>query len=105
MSGRQFRAWPLLDLSAIGAGVQTAVRKTPRPPKRRKESAFVKACKPTSRHREDFEARYLDIGNEHVRFHVRRIGHDWEVWDTQSSDVYGPFKTHADAWGWVRRQS
>ena len=102
MSGRQFRAWPLIDLSHIAAGVQTAVRKTPKPPKRRKESAFVAACKPTPRHRDDFESQFLD---DHVRFHVKRVGHEFEVWDRNSSNVFGPFATHADARLWIRRQS
>jgi hypothetical protein len=101
---RSYRAWPLIDLSHIASGVQTAVRNSPKPPKRQKESAYVKACKPTPRHRDDFEAQFLSA-NDDGRFHIQRIGHKWEVWDKDSSDVYGPFATHADARVWVRGRS
>ena len=41
----------------------------------------------------------------HVRYQVRRFGREFEVWDTQSSAIVGPFRTSADANLWIRRNA
>lgn len=41
----------------------------------------------------------------HVRYQVRRFGRQYEVWDTQSSEIQGPFKNAADANAWIRSVS
>lgn len=41
----------------------------------------------------------------HVRYQVRRFGRQFEVWDTQSDAIVGPFKTADDAQVWIRRNA
>lgn len=41
----------------------------------------------------------------HVRYQVRRFGRKFEIWDTQSDAIHGPFKTADDAQVWIRRHS
>lgn len=98
MSGRQFRATPILD---VADAVNKAVRYAPRLTNRKPTKA-MKAFSEMVRTTEKVEDRKIFSKLSETTFYqdrytIRRMGDRFEIWDAETHDVYGPYPTHADA--------
>lgn len=106
MSGRQFRSTPLLDVGAIAAAVNRAVKSAPRSKSRKPTNAMKAFAAGARNKREDrktfgklLEVTFYGAGD---RYTIRPIDRQFEIWDAETHDVYGPYPTHADALQAVR---
>lgn len=108
MSGNHQRATPSPDeirhaLSAVGADVRKATRSISITPKRTKKptkdmKAFLAGSRNKVEDRKTFgkllEVTFYGAGD---RYTIRPIDRQFEIWDAETHDVYGPYPTHADA--------
>ncbi len=106
MSGGQKGFTPTIDLghaiSAVGASVRKATRAVRILPKRkqltRSMKAFAAATKNRQEERKTFgkllQVTFYGPGD---RYTIRAVDRQFEIWDAETHDVYGPYPTHADA--------
>jgi hypothetical protein len=111
MSGGQKGFTPVLDLariSAVGAEVRKATRafrivKRPKKPTK-VAAAFLASSKNRVEDRKSFgkllEVTFYGPGD---RYAIRNVGDGYEIWDAETHDVYGPYRTYDDAHQAVRR--
>lgn len=84
------------NMKRLGAAVRRAIDDAPRP-KRTRTAVPMRAPKASDNALHDFhELSGALIGG---RYAIKRIPgkHGFEIWDTDSTAVFGPYKTHADA--------
>ena len=102
MSARQHRGiTPLLDIAPITDAVSRAVRYAPKQKPKRKptkaERVFAQVTRATPKDRKAFHKLTSETQYYGGRYMIRRIGNQYEIFDAESSAVFGPYLTHGDA--------
>lgn len=95
-----------LDLSAISAQVRKATRYVRIPPKRKPSKAmkaYSQMLRATTKasDRKAF-GKIAETTFYQDRYTIRPAGDEFEIWDAETHDVYGPYRTLDDAKTFVR---
>lgn len=95
MSGRQFRSTPIL---AVTRDVERAILKAPKPRRRKpskSERLFERSSKATVTERQ----RFLELTGDLLfgRFAIKLINGRWSIFDADSHEVFGSYRTYDDA--------
>ena len=95
MSARQFRPTPIL---AVAREVERAVLRAPKP-RRRKPSKSERLFERSSKASHSERMRFREQVDALVggRFAIRLINGRYEIWDADSHDVFGNYRTYDDA--------
>jgi hypothetical protein len=100
MSGVRLRGTtPILDLGPVAAAVKRAVWTAPKSKSRKPTKAmlaFHEGNRATKKERTQF-GKIAETIFYQGRYTIRQIDGKFEIWDAETSDVYGPYPTHADA--------
>ena len=96
MSARQFRPTPIL---AVAREVERAVLRAPKPRRRKpskSERLFERSSKATHSERMRFHEQVDALVGG--RFAIRLINGRYEIFDADSHDVFGNYRTYDDAY-------
>lgn len=102
---------PTIDLAPAISAVEIAVKKSVkvtrlgrigRKPKKSMTKPYSEMQRATKAQRDAF-ALLTEATFYGGRYTIRPVGDGYEIWDAESHDVYGPYRTFDDARGAVRR--
>ena len=90
--------FPPTPILALARDVERAVRYAPKP-KRRKPSKSERLFERSSKASPSERMRFIEQADGLVggRFAIRLINGRYEIWDADSHDVFGAYRTYADA--------